>query len=78
MSYESDPARRAVAITTHDTDEIPVTRGVYVGGAGNITCQFKDDSSTVVLVGATAGSVLPIEVVLVHTDTTATSLVALY
>ena len=72
------PAVRGAAITPHDTNEIEVTRGIYVGGAGNLTVKFKDDSSTVVITGVLAGQVYPFRVLLVHTDTTATNLVALY
>jgi hypothetical protein len=81
MSYESDPARKGVAITTSDTVSIAsgTTRGIYVGGAGNLVCLFKDHDTVVTIVGAVAGTVLPFEVVRVNaTSTTATSLVALY
>jgi len=79
MSYESDPARRAVAITKSDATIIPGTRGVYVGGAGDIAARFVGDpDTTVTLVGVVAGTVLPIEVVQIMAATDATNLVALY
>lgn len=84
-------AHNAVAVTASDTTHLFTTRGLYVGGAGNVAVVMADaDLSTtagaseaqavdVIFVGVTAGSVLPIQVVRVlSTGTTATSIVALY
>lgn len=75
------PARKAAAVTTHDTDPLPggTTKGLFVGGAGNIALRFADDSADVTLTGVVAGCVLPIRVTHVRaTLTTATNIVALY
>lgn len=72
-------ARRAEAVTPSDTVtyEQP-TRGVYVGGAGNLTVDMVS-GGTVTFIGLGAGSLLPIQAVRVYeTDTTATSIIALY
>lgn len=79
-SQESS-ARNSYAITPHDSNEVGTTlpRAVYVGGAGDIKMSLEGDAGVfVTFVGATAGSILPVRPAIVHTDTTATSLVALY
>lgn len=80
MSSYIDPARQAIAITPSDTTNISggnIMRGIYVGGAGNISIEVAN--GTVVLYGAVAGSVLPVRTTRVNaTGTTATNLVGLY
>jgi hypothetical protein len=73
-------AHRAAAITPNNTlvYEQP-TRGIYVGGAGNITAEMPDTGASVLFVGLLAGVVYPFQVTRVYsTGTTATNLVALY
>ena len=66
------------AAITLDTD-IFVTRGLYVGVAGNIRVFGERDTSSTDFIGVLAGSVLPIRVRRVSAaGTTASSLVALY
>lgn len=74
------PARNASAVTPHDTNALAnVSKGLYVGGAGNIACRLADDSADVTFTGIPAGTVLPIRVSHVRsTSTTATSIVSLY
>jgi hypothetical protein len=73
------PARRAVALTKSDTTEFKVTRGLWVGGAGNVAVKMADDTAAVTFVGVAAGTLLPLRVwQLMSTNTTATSVVALY
>ena len=80
MSSYTDPSRFAVAITPSDSAEInggQLTRGIYVGTAGNIVAVIGDNPIT--FVGAVAGSVLPIRCSRVNsTSTTASDLVALF
>lgn len=80
MSSYTDPSRYAVAITPHDTTEIAngqLTRGIYVGGAGNIVAIVGGNAIT--FNGCVAGTVLPIRCSRVNsTNTTATNLVALF
>lgn len=72
-------AVRAVAVTKSDATVLPTTRGLWVGGAGDVAVRFTGDTAAVTLVGVLAGSLLPIEVVQVmSTNTTATSMLALY
>lgn len=75
----ADPCDNAFAITPSDsTDFAYVTRGIYVGGAGNIAAVMKD-GSVVTFSGAAAGTVLPLRVSRVNsTNTTATNLVGMY
>lgn len=72
-------ATSAVAVTPSDTTEIPVTRGVWVGGAGDLAVQFTGDDEAVTLGGVAAGTLLPIQVTKVMSaNTTATGVLALY
>ncbi len=79
MSTQSDPAVGAVSITPNDSTDLTVTtRGIFVGGAGNISL-VSADGNTVTFASCAAGSILPIVTKRVMaTDTTATALVALY
>ena len=76
----SSPYVKAFAITPHDTNQLGyVTRAIYVGGAGNIHLQLADDSASVTIYGALAGSTITVRARLVgSTYTTATHLVGLY
>ena len=76
----SCPARKAAAVTPHDTNALAdVPKALYVGAAGNVACRLIDDSADVTFVGVPAGAILPIRVSHVRsTSTTATSIVALY
>lgn len=74
----SAPAVTLVALTKSDSTTFAPTRGLYVGGAGDVAVKDLSGNS-VTLVGATAGSVLPIRcTMLLSTGTSATSVVALY
>lgn len=68
----------AAAITKHDTTVFGMTRALYIGGAGDVAVRMKDGTLPI-FVGATAGSILPIQVdKVLSTGTTATSMLALY
>lgn len=71
------PARKAFAITPSDSAVIEgATRGVWVGGAGNLAVLMVNDSSAITFSGVPAGTLLPIQVQKVmSTNTTATLIV---
>ena len=73
------PATRGFAVTPGDGSDLAIaTRALWVGGAGDVKVTTVG-GDTVILVGVTAGSLLPIRVSRVHsTSTTATSMVGLY
>ena len=72
------PYKSAAVVTPADGSDIPVTKGLYVGGAGNVNVDFSS-GPTVLFSGVPAGTVLPIRVKRVRsTSTTATLIVALY
>lgn len=76
----SDTAANAAAITPHDsTDLSRTTRGIYVGGAGNVSVEMKSTGTAVVFQGLAAGTILPVRATRVNaTGTTATNLIALW
>lgn len=71
------PYDLAEAITPHDTNELAwVTRAIYVGGAGNITCTVG--KTNVTFTAVPVGTVLRVRSPKVlATGTTATNLVGL-
>lgn len=73
----TSPAQNAVAVTPNDTTIIGC-RSLWVGGAGNLTVDFKDGNTGVVITGVPAGTLVPISVLRVKAATTATAIVALY
>lgn len=83
QKYANDAgaARYAFAITPHDTNELALaTRGIYVGGAGDITAVLLGDPlpTEILFAAVPAGTVLPICAKLVKaTGTTAADLVGL-
>ncbi len=72
-----------VAVTLHDTDNIPtgVTDAIWVGakGATGTLVAVREDGTTVTFVGVQSGTLLPISVKRINNTTTdVTSVVALY
>lgn len=72
--------RSAVAVTPADATELPrITRGIFLGGAGNVAVIFADDpdAGAVTLTGLAAGVWHPMQVRRVMlTNTTATLILA--
>lgn len=77
MSLQRYPATYAFAITPHDsTDFASACRGIYVGGAGDITAIVK--GVAVLFKAVPVGAILPVSATRVNaTGTTATNLVGL-
>ena len=74
------PAQGAVAVTPSDGADLPTspTRGLIVGVAGNVKVTMGN-GDVVVLPALAAGVIHPVSVVRVwSTNTTATSIVAVY
>lgn len=74
------PANEAAAITPHDTNTLAsVTRGIYVGGDGDLTVDMAATGTSVLFKAVKAGTILPIRATRVYdTGTDATYLVALW
>ena len=75
----SMPATKALSITPDDDDNLTfATRGVYIGGGGDLRVDMQGGGVAVTFVGLAAGTVLPVRVAKVYaTGTTATSLVGM-
>ena len=80
LDGSGEPARQAYAITpSDDTDLDILPRAIYIGGAGNMKVDMHSSGTAITFVGLLAGQIIPIRTSRVYaTDTTATSLVALY
>lgn len=76
----SVPAEHAFAVTPSDSADLAhVTRGLWVGGAGNISVDLNGGETAVVFSGVAAGTMLPLAVTRVRsTSTTATLIVGVY
>ncbi len=72
------PADEAAAVTPSDTVDLAVhTRGLYIGGAGDLSVEMAKTGTAVIHTGVPQGSVLPLRVSRVNaTGTTATHIVA--
>lgn len=72
-------AFRAAAVTKSDSTILPVTRGIYVGTAGNVAVIFAGDTAAVTMVAPAAGVEHAWQVTKVmSTNTTASDIVALW
>lgn len=73
------PYTAAVAITPHDTNELAtVTRGLYIGGAGNVAAVLADGGDAVTLTALAVGVIHRLRVrQVLATGTTATGIVGL-
>jgi hypothetical protein len=78
MAIPSGPSATARAVTPSDTTTLGGARALWVGGAGNLTLDFADGTTNVVITGVPAGTLLPIAPLRVKAATTATNVVALY
>ena len=79
MRVAVESYRGGVAVTTSDTTLIAPTKGLFIGGAGNLTVDFADGTENVLLTAVVVGEIYPISVIRVKlTGTTATAVVALY
>ena len=76
----SDPGDQAEEIVPNDTTELPngPCKGVYVGTGGDITMKGPGDSDFRVWKNAQSGSIIPFRALIIHTDTTALDLLAIY
>lgn len=72
-------AAKGVAVTASDATILETTRGLWVGGAGNVAVVWADGGAAVTITAVPAGTLLPVQVTKVmSTNTTATSILALY
>lgn len=75
----SQSAEHALVVTPSDSTQLPATRGVWVGGAGNVAVTMSGDNDAVTFSGVPAGTLLPIRATQIKsTGTTATLILALY
>jgi hypothetical protein len=73
-----DPLTKGVAVTPSDTEMTIACRAIFVGGAGNLSLLLMDGTTTLVLTGVVAGTLLPIRARAIKAATTATNICALW
>ena len=74
----SQPVTRASAVTPHATDEIEVTRAIYVGTGGDLVVTLAGNASPVTFSNVPDATLLPFRVMAVKATSTASGIVALY
>lgn len=77
MSYTSDPAAFAAAVTPSDATILTPTRGLYIGGTGDVVVQMYGSDNSITFANVPVG-ILPVRVVKVLAATGATDIVALW
>jgi hypothetical protein len=75
---DAGPGTTARAVTPSDSTTIGGCRALWIGGAGNLTLDFADGTTNVVITGVNAGQLIPIGPLRVKAATTATNIVAIY
>lgn len=78
LDYRLIPAEGASAVTPNDSGNLIPTKGLYIGGTGNVTVRMANGDDNILFASAPAG-ILYISVTRVYsTGTAATGIVALY
>lgn len=79
MAYLVDPGSIFNAVTKSDTVPVPggASRGLYIGGAGDLVVKSDSGAAAVTFKAVPAGTILPIRVNFVMAATTATDIVSL-
>lgn len=77
--FDTGPAISVASVTPSDSTNLSsIARALWVGGAGDVAVVCPDNT-VATLVGVPAGTLLPVRAKRVNsTNTTATSIVALY
>lgn len=70
-------AYNAAALSESDSAEFPTTRGVWVGGAGDLSVTMNG-GAVVTFSAVPAGTLLPIQIIQFRTASTATLVLGLY
>lgn len=73
-----DPAIDGAAVTPNDDTDLSGTRGLYIGGTGDVVVKFYNNNTAITFKSVPVGTILPVSVVRVMAATTATLIVALY
>lgn len=80
MFYVVDPgpAQNALVITPSDSTNITPTRGLYIGGAGNVSVTMAG-GQVITFLNVVGGTIFPLQVTRVMaTNTTATNIIAMW
>ncbi len=78
MPIDSGPSPKSYAVTPNDATAIPVGRAIYVGVAGDIVGQLKDDSTDRTFKAMSNGEHPMAFKLIKSTGTTATDIVVLF
>ena len=71
-------AHGAVAVTPSDSTELPVTRALFIGTAGDVVVTMADGQTPITFANIANATMLPIQVQKVLAATSASDILALY
>jgi hypothetical protein len=72
------PAKKAAAVTKHDSNEIDVPQALFVGTGGDLVCRLMGDTANVTFKNVPNGAILPVRPKIIANATTASDILALY
>ncbi len=81
LPSSTSPGESLRVVTPHATDNLPIApcRALWIGGDGDIEVLARGDTTSVVIKGVSAGTLLAISCISVRSGgTTATDIVAIY
>ena len=79
LGNPTSPADMFIAVTKSDTTNLGRTKGLYIGGAGDVAVAGAADGHVETFSAVPVGTILPVAVSKVMaTNTTATLILALY
>ena len=78
-SFGGMASASAFVVTPDDNNDLPsVTRGIYIGGSGNLVCILQDDTTSITFTALAGGVIYSFQIKrILSSGTTATNIIGL-